>query len=312
MKVLLNFRFSDDKMKMLEDLACELIYIPEREMRDRDDFYDVDVWFTYDAFKYVEMNNFTNLKLIVLTSTGLDMLPIDYICKNNVMVANNKFGYSIPIAESIVMYILQVFKNSYQSFKKQEMRIWNIDLSWLELAGKRIGFLGTGAISKAASKRLKAFDVELWGVNTDGRSIEGFSKCFSLDNSDEFFRKCDVIVGVMPETANTSHIIDSVRLEMMKESSTLINVGRGNLIDLRALEKYIDKFRGVVLDVVEKEPLELTSYLWDQENVIITAHNSWVSDNNWERRFDNLYNNLKSYIETGKAESMIENIKRGY
>lgn len=312
MKVLLNFRFSNDKMKMLEDLGCDILYIPEKEMEYREDFYDADVWFTYDAFKYVEMDRFINLKLIILTSTGLDMLPIDYIGKNNIIVANNKSGYSIPIAESIVMYILQVFKNSYQAFKKQEMHIWNMDLSWLELAGKRIGFLGTGTISRAAAKRLKSFDVELWGVNTDGREIEEFSKCFSLDDSEEFFRECDVIVGVMPKTDETSHIIDSVRLEMMKESSTLINVGRGNMIDLKALEKYIDKFRGVVLDVVEEEPLEVTSYLWEQDNVILTAHNSWVSDNNKERRFKNLYNNLKSYIETGKAESTVENIKKGY
>lgn len=312
MKILLNYGFSKDKMKLIEDLGCEIIYIPEREMKDRDDFYDVDIWFTYDAFKYVDMEKFTNLKLIILTSTGIDMLPLDYICKNNIIVANNKLGYSIPIAESIIMYILQVLKNSYQSYKKQEMRIWNMDLSWLELAGKRVGFLGTGAISKEAAKRLKAFDVDIWGVNTDGRDIEGFSKTFALKESDEFFSRCDIIVGVMPETASTRHIVDSIRLEMMKEDSILINVGRGNMIDLKALENYIDKFRGVVLDVVEEEPLDVRSYLWDQENVIITAHNSWVSDNNGERRFNNLYNNLKSYIERGKAETSIKNIRRGY
>ena len=312
MKVLLNYRFSDDKMKMLEDLGCELMYIPNREMKDRDDYYDAEVWFTYDSFQHVEMEKFENLKLIILTSTGVDMVPQDFVHENNIMVANNKEGYSIPIAESIVMYILEVFKNSYQSYKKQEMRIWNMDLSWMELAGKRIGFLGTGTISKCAAKRLKGFDVDMWGVNTDGRDVEGFSKCFALENSDEFFRECDVIVGVMPETPDTTHVIDSIRLEMMKEDSTLINVGRGNLIDLRALEKYIDKFRGVVLDVVEKEPLDVTSYLWDQDNVIITAHNSWVSDNNWDRRFEHLYRNLKSYAETGIPENSVKNIRRGY
>ena len=155
MKVLLNYRFSDDKMKMLEDLGCELMYIPDREMKDRDDYYDAEVWFTYDSFQHVEMEKFENLKLIILTSTGVDMVPQDFVHENNIMVANNKEGYSIPIAESIVMYILEVFKNSYQSYKKQEMRIWNMDLSWMELAGKRVGFLGTGTISKCAAKRLK-------------------------------------------------------------------------------------------------------------------------------------------------------------
>lgn len=312
MKVLLNFRFSDEKMKKLEDLGCELLYIPEREMKDRDDFYDVDVWFSYSSFKDVEMERFTNLKLIILTSTGVDMVPKEYVLKHNIVVTNNKEGYSVPIAESIVMYILEVFKNSYQAFKKQEMRIWNPDMSWLELAGKRVGFLGTGTISKCAVKRLQAFDVDIWGVNTDGRDVDGFSRCFPMNDSEEFFRNCDVIVGVMPETPATTHLVDAVRLEMMKEGSTLMNVGRGNLIDLKALEKYIEKFRGVVLDVVEKEPLDVTSSLWEEDNVIITAHNSWVSDKNWDRRYDYLYKNLKAYVETGKPIDIVRNLGRGY
>lgn len=312
MKVLLNYRFSDEKMKELEALGCELMYVPEPEMDGRDDYYDAEVWFTYKSFEDAELYKFKNLKLIILTSTGFDQVPRDFVVENNIVVVNNKLGYSIPIAESIVMYILEVYKNSYQAMKKQELKIWNMDMSWQEIAGKKVGFLGTGNISQCAAKRLQAFDVDIWGVNTNGRDVDYFSKCFPLSDSDEFFKECDVIVGVMPSTPGTDHVVDSERLDMMKEGAVLINVGRGNLIDLSALGVYIDKFKGVVLDVVEEEPLEPVSYLWDKENVIITPHNSWVYDNNWKRRYDNLYRNLKAYVETGKPVDIVKDINRGY
>ena len=60
--------------------------------------------------------------------------------------------------------------------------------------------------------------------------------------------------------------------------------------------KYASKFRGIALDVFDKEPLDKYSELWDLENLIITPHNSWVSEQNHLRSFNLFYNNLKKYI----------------
>src|SRR3712207_7580466 len=75
--------------------------------------------------------------------------------------------------------------------EKQAKKKWYIDNSWIELAGKRVGFLGTGNISYETAKRLRAFDVDIWGVNTDGRDVDGFDRTFALGDSDEFFRSCE-------------------------------------------------------------------------------------------------------------------------
>ena len=116
----------------------------------------------------------------------------------------------------------------------------------------------------------------------------------------------------MPYTSATEHIIDSRRMELMKEGSILINVGRGNLIDLQALKFFLEKFKGIALDVVEEEPLDKNSYLWDSENVIITPHNTWVSENNKYRLFDGIYENFKSYAEKKQPLNYIKDIKKGY
>lgn len=119
MKILLNRKFRDEQVKKLEKLGYEVLYIHEQELKNRDDFYDVDVWFTYYGFNEVDLDRFTNLKYILLTSTGIDQVPIEFVKNNKILLSNNTSGYSVPIAESVIMYILEVYKNSYQAFERQ-------------------------------------------------------------------------------------------------------------------------------------------------------------------------------------------------
>ena len=71
------------------------------------------------------------------------------------------------------------------------------------------------------------------------------------------------------------------------------------------------KFRGVALDVFENEPLDKDNELWNFDNIIITPHNSWVSDKNDERTFNMIYNNLKNYIESKPLNNKVD-IYKGY
>lgn len=253
----------------------------------------------------------TKLKYIQTTSVGIDHLPLDIVLKNNIKVANNRGGYSVPISEWIVMYILQIYKNSFKLYDQQKQKKWKVNTIATELTDKKIGFIGTGTISTEAAKRLKAFGVEIWGVNTNGRDTAYFDKCFSNKEMDEVFSKCDVIISAMPSTKETIGMINKSKFDIMKQGSVFINIGRGDLVNQTDLENCIDKFRGVALDVFEQEPLPSESKLWECENVIITPHNSWLSDKNKQRNLEMIYNNLKNYIE-GKPLNNLMDINRGY
>ncbi|WP_431689714.1 phosphoglycerate dehydrogenase [Peptostreptococcus anaerobius] len=312
MKVILNRDLGQKKIDMIRDLGYDVELILEKDLKSRDDYYDADVWFTYQGFSKVDMDRWTNLKYIHTTSRGIDQVPKDFVVDRGCYLSCNTTGYSVPMAESIIMYILEVFKNTRTMFDKQDKRLWKMDSNWIELAGKRVGFLGTGNISYQTAKRLRAFDVEIWGVNTNGRSVEGFDRTFSLGESDEFFKECDVIIGLMPATEKTSGIIDGSKFELMKKGTTFLNIGRGNLVNHQDLVKYGPKFRGIVIDVADCEPLPADSPLWDLDNIIVSPHNSWVSENNIERLGDIVYENLKSFIETGRPKTWVKDINRGY
>lgn len=326
MKLLVTVSLDKEKLESLKNLGYEVIYAREGrldtkgesyevvggELGGREDVYEADAIYTYMGFSELDISKMKNLKFIQTTSTGFDQVPVDYVEKNNIFLSNNTTGYAIPIAESTVMYILEAYKNSRKMFRQQDEKVWKMDMSWLELSGKRVGFLGTGNISKEAAKRLKSFDVEIWGVNTNGRDVDNFDRCFPIDDSDEFFKSCDVVIGLMPATEKTTKIINKSKFELMKDGSIFMNIGRGNLVDQDDLEVYLDKFRAVVLDVAEFEPIPEDSPLWDADNVIITPHNSWVSEKNQERLWERVYENLSEFIRSGKPKTYIENVKKGY
>ncbi len=311
MKVLFTVKYNDEKLNMVKDLGYDVIYKSEKIIENTEEINNADVLVTYDSFSRLDINQMKNLKYIQTTSVGIDQLPKQEIVEREIMVSNNRGGYSIPIGEWIVKSILDIYKNTVSFYKNQKNKVWQPDFTTKEVSGIRVGFLGTGTIAMEAAKRLKAFDVEVWGVNTKGSIREYFDKCFSRSDLDEIFKSCDVVVASMPSTKETIGLVNKDKFELMKDGSVFINIGRGDLINQDDLIDCIGKFRGVALDVFEEEPLSKDNKLWDFDNVIVTPHNSWWSDKNPDRVFDLVYNNLKKFINNDNLKNVVD-LKRGY
>lgn len=311
MKVLLTESYTEKQIKKIEKLGYEVLYKRTKKLNSYEDIDDIDILVCYNPFNKIDICKLTNLKLIQLTSVGIDQVPKDKIVSNKIILCNNKGAYSIPMAEYIVMYILNIYKNANKIYENKLNKIWKTDCTLEELTNKKIGFLGTGTISKETAKRLRGFDVYIYGVNTDGRSINLFDECYSIDFTDKIFKECDIVISTIPSTEDTIGIINEDKFKLMKDGSVFINVGRGSIVKEKDLIKYIDKFKGVALDVFEEEPLSIESELWNFKNVTITSHNSWISDKNSERTFNTIYENLKNYRNREKLNNVI-NIEKGY
>ena len=311
MKVLFTVKVREEQFQKIRDLGYDVVFISEKSIENSAETDDADILVAYNPFERLDISKMKNLKYIILSSVGFDQLPKDKVLAQNIQVSNNKGGYSIPMSEWIVMCILEIYKKSKNLYRQQENKIWHKDLSISELYGQRIGFLGTGTIAVEAAKRLRGFEVEIWGYNTNGRNVKYFDKCLPKNEIDEIFKCCDVVVSTMPCTSETEGILNRDKFEIMKEGSSFINVGRGKLVDEEDLIEYLDKFKGVALDVFEVEPLREDSPLWEAENVIVTPHTCWISDRNSERVEAMIYSNLKKYI-SGEEVSNLVDIARGY
>ncbi|KEI94534.1 dihydrofolate reductase [Clostridium botulinum A2B7 92] len=312
-KALFTYNYGKENMKKIESLGYDITIINEKEIQYKNNLKDTEVLVCYNPFNTLDISLMENLKWIQLSSTGVDQIPKDIVLKNNIIVTNNSGGYSIPIAEWIVLKTLELLKNSKEFYRKQENKIWKLDTSLLELCGKTIGFIGTGSIAKETAKRFSGFNVNILGVNTKGRDVEYFNKCYSKENIKEMVSKSDIVILSIPYTKETENLVDENILNSMKDGALFINISRGSIVDERKLIENLKlgKIKGAALDVFEEEPLFKDNPIWELDNAIITPHNSWISEKRNIRRFDIIYENLKNYKEGTKLKSVV-NMNKGY
>lgn len=313
MKVLFTYNYGEERMKAISDLGYELVYIRENEVSFTNETADAEIVVCYDPFERLDISKLKQLKWIQLSSIGIDQLPKQKVKEQGIIVTNNRSGYSIPMGEWIVMSILQLLKNSKSFYHKQSEKMWKEDTKLFELYNKTVCFVGTGSIAYEAAKRLQGFDADVTGINTSGRKVQYFNNCYSMKELDYALSQADVVVLSIPYTKETHHLIDEGRISSMKKSACLVNIARGSVVKESALIEALQKgnLRGAALDVFEREPLPEDSPLWDMDNVIITPHNSWISEMRNERRYNIIYENLRRYTSGEKLMNIVD-IDRGY
>lgn len=297
MKLLLTgaFNYTETQFRDLENLGFDITFIQEERKEVSFDVSEFEVVVCNNLFLYNDISKFNKLKAVQLTSAGVDRVPLNYIKENNIQLYNAKDVYSIPMAEWVVLKILEVYKKSKLFWQNQENHTWKKERELFELTNKNIGIIGFGDVGTEVSKRLKAFGTNITAINRSKVSSKYIDKYVPLSELDDVLPEMDIIILTVASTPETKHLINKQQLNLMHNNAVLINVARGDLINQEELIKSLDKnkFLGVALDVFEEEPLK-ESPLWDYENVHITPHNSFVSEANQIRLFERMYNNLIS------------------
>ena len=239
-------------------------------------------------FLYNPIENFTNLRLIQLTSAGLDRVPLDYIRTHGIELHNAAGVYSVPMAEFAVCGILQLYKQSRFFAENQAQHKWEKHRGLLEISGKRVCILGCGDVGREIAKRLRAFGCRITGVNRTVRVLLDFDEVLPLDKLAETAAACDILVCCIALTPETRGIVSEKIFGRLHDGAIFVNVARGALADEAALTKWLQNGGRAVLDVFEEEPLPETSPLWEMENVLLTPHNSFVGEGNRDRMWERI------------------------
>ena len=232
------------------------------------------------------IEKFTNLRYIQLTSAGFDRVDMDYVKAHGIEIHNARGVYSIPMAEFALCGVLQLYKQAAFFRENQKQHLWEKHRGLMELADKTVLIVGCGSVGNECAKRFKAFDCKIIGVDLFPREDSMYSEILPLDKLDEALTQADIVVLTLPLTEQTKHLMNEERFSLLKDGATLVNIARGAIIDTNALLNHIDRLTGAVLDVFEEEPLSTISPLWDKQNIILTPHNSFVSDQCAERLTD--------------------------
>ena len=257
----------------------------------------IDAVICNNLFAHHSIERFSSLRYIQLTSAGYDRAPLEYIQKNGIEIYNALGVYSVPIAEFALSLVLQIYKQSDFFAKNTIDKKWQKHRGLRELNGKTVCIVGCGSIGKQCAKLFHCFGCRVIGVNRTITPQEYFQKIMPLKQLSEAVSESDVVILSVALTNETKHLINSSVFRNFKENTVQVNVSRGAVVHTDALIQTLqDKNIYAALDVFETEPLPHNSPLWEMENVILTPHNSFVSDGNAQRMFDVIFNNLRLLV----------------
>ena len=143
--------------------------------------------------------------------------------------------------------------------------------------------MGCGSVGTECAKRFQAFGCKVTGADLFPRKQEYYNKIVGLEHLDSVLLETDIIILTLPLTEATKNFMNDKKFALLKNGSVLVNISRGAIVDTQALISALERLGGAVLDVFEQETLEESSLLWDMEHVILSPHNSFVSDGNNRR-----------------------------
>jgi phosphoglycerate dehydrogenase-like enzyme len=289
------FVYSEDQISEIESLGYTITYVQDERLPLKINVTNIDAVVCNSLFIYNSISMFKNIRFIQVTSAGLDRIPLDYINEHGIKLFNAKGVYSIPMAEWTILKILEIYKKSYQFYNHQSECRWKKEWDLFELAGKTVSIIGYGDVGTEIAKRLKAFATKVIGVDVKKDVHPNYmDEYYYIGNIEIALRKSDIVVLSLPLTDDTKHIINKSRIESMKNNAILINVSRGGIVDEDALIQAIrqKKLLGAALDVFEEEPLPSKSELWTTERIIVTPHNSYMSEKVKERLYKLIIHNL--------------------
>ena len=254
----------------------------------------------------------SKLRWIHSSAAGVGASMFPALVDSDVVLTNSRGVQSASIAEHVLAVALAWRRGIHTAVRSQARKMWTQDalagLNAPPFAETRVLIVGMGSIGRQAAVMFEALGMRVDGLGRLPR--EGRAGVASLPS---LLPEADITVITAPHTPETEHLFDRGMLARMKAGSLLVNVGRGRVIDERALIDALEAGRpgGAALDVFDHEPLSADSPLWDMENVIITPHVAGFGARFWEGLVDLFAANLDRWRAGLPLENVVDK-RRGY
>jgi phosphoglycerate dehydrogenase-like enzyme len=213
------------------------------------------------------------LKWIHCIGAGVEHLcPIDWL-PPGVTLVNSKGVHAAKAGEYGLMTVLMLH-NHLPRLQTFQRRGHYESLYSTPIAGKTLAVVGVGSLGGAVAHHAKQLGLKVLGVSRHGRPSPDLDESHTTEDLDAVLPRADYGFVATPLTPETRGLFDRRRLDLLKPTAGLVNVGRAAVVDYDALA---DKLRegslaGAILDVFDPEPLPTDSALWEVPNLILTPH----------------------------------------
>ncbi|MDB5169861.1 MAG: phosphoglycerate dehydrogenase [Candidatus Saccharibacteria bacterium] len=297
MKIVLpdKINMSDDYKNKIRELGADVFDdLPDNdELKKR--IHDAEII----TASYVDITSDVidaapNLKYIIVPAVGYEWVDTTYAASKGITTLNCPTFNSQAVAEHAMSLLMAVNRNLVQGSDTLRSGKWSQDFTGYELSDKKLGLIGYGNIGTRIEKIASALGMRVHYVNSKSTS----------DEIDALLRDSDFVVICAPLNDGTRNLVDERRLNLLKHTAILVNVGRGAVVDQSALAELlrVNRIRGAGLDVFDGEPLtgvpsDTIVELARLPNVIATPHIAYNTEEINDKQGAEILANLQSCIE---------------
>ena len=287
-----------------------------------EDFEDYDAVLVRSA-KLHDVQFPKNLKCIARAGAGVNNIPLDRCAEEGIVVFNTPGANANAVKELVVCALLLASRKVVQGANWVKGLAGTPDIgpaaekgkatyAGPEIAGKKLGVIGLGAIGVKVANAAVGLDMEVWGYDPF-LSVDG---ALSLSRSvkhvtelDQIFANCDYITVHVPLNADTRNTISAEAIEKMKDGVRIINLARGELVDTKAMAAALEsgKVAAYVSDFASDEILA-------QENAVTLPHLGASTPESEDNCAKMAVKEIRDYLETGTIRNSVNfpNLKVPY
>jgi glyoxylate/hydroxypyruvate reductase A len=262
-----------------------------------------------------ELAAFTNLRVIFNLGAGVDALMADQSLPRVPLVRVAVGDLTQRMTEYVALHVLMHHRQEPYLRASQREKRWQPRFQW-PAGAVSVGIMGLGVLGSDAALALKRLGFRVAGWSNRPKAIEGVECFHGRGELDAFLRRTDILVCLLPLTAETRHILDRDLFARLNRGGPMgppvvINAGRGGLQNEVDILACLDDgtLGGVSLDVYATEPLPPESPFWSHPKVVLTPHNAADTDPDEISRY------VARQIAGFEAGERLENIvdpARGY
>jgi glyoxylate/hydroxypyruvate reductase A len=217
----------------------------------------------------------TGLKAVFNLGAGVDaIMELGEALPQGVPIVRlDDAGMGVQMAEYVTYAVLRYFRR----FDEYDVQARRGEWKFIKPRRKenfRIGLMGLGVLGTRVAQSLAHFEFPLSGWSQTPKEVPGVDCHVGAAGLDPFLRASNVLVCMLPLTADTAGILNRANLEKLPPNSYLINVGRGaHVVEADLLELVqIGHIAGATLDVFGHEPLPPAHPFWKEPEITITPH----------------------------------------
>jgi D-3-phosphoglycerate dehydrogenase len=274
-------------------------------IRDCQDFDIIVMMRERTRFPRAVIDALPKLKLLITTGAYNASIDMKACAQRNIAVCGTG-GFGNPTTGIAFGLILELTRRiGWEHARMKSGVLWQNTLG-MDIEGKTLGVLGLGKLGARAAGVGKAFGMKViaWSQNLTPERCKEVGVEYSA--KEDLFRNADVITIHLVLSDRTRGLISSKELGLMKKTAYIVNTSRGPIIDEKALIDALNakQIAGAGLDVFDVEPLPLDHVFRKMDNVVITPHLGYVSQQNYERYYPDIVDNIRGFLD-GKPTRIV-------